>query len=221
MAEDRPLEDTTDAITKIREEHDDFKATILARLNQRPTGDIEASIRSTAKVGTLLCNGAVVSRTTYAALWKFAQDQGLVTGGLFTVGDGSTTFGLPDLRGRSLTGADATRPLGSVFGTQTKTIAEANLPAHDHSGRTAADSPSHQHYSGGNHGGHRPSEAPGLGGNDGARWPTIAQSGSGDVGWSGNANQPHYHNFTTDRTGSGTALNVETPAIAINYFIWT
>ena len=43
-------------------------------------------------------------------------------------GNGTTTFALPDLRGRTLVGADATNPLGTLFGGETDTITLANMP---------------------------------------------------------------------------------------------
>lgn len=51
-------------------------------------------------VGWLLCDGRTVSRTTYPQL--FAS-----IGTAFGGGDGSTTFNLPDLRGRTIIGAGA------------------------------------------------------------------------------------------------------------------
>jgi len=68
---------------------------------------------ATAPAGWLKCNGAAVSRTAYAALF-------LVIGTTYGVGDGATTFNLPDLRGEFLRvldegrGVDAGRTLGSV-----------------------------------------------------------------------------------------------------------
>lgn len=56
-------------------------------------GDIKFSARATAPSGWLIANGAVVSRTTYATLFA-------AIGTAFGAGNGSTTFGLPDLRGR-------------------------------------------------------------------------------------------------------------------------
>jgi microcystin-dependent protein len=52
--------------------------------------------------GFLLCNGAAVSRTTYADLFT-------ALGTTYGVGDGSTTFNIPDFRGRFLRGYDGTR----------------------------------------------------------------------------------------------------------------
>lgn len=48
-------------------------------------------------------------------------------------GDGDSTFGLPDLRGRGLNGfADAARSLGAMQGTETMTLGIDNLPSHVH-----------------------------------------------------------------------------------------
>jgi len=68
------------------------------------------------KAGRIKANGALISRTTYPRLYKYATDNNLFTtealwvsggySGLFGVGDGSTTFRVPDLRGRFLEGAD-------------------------------------------------------------------------------------------------------------------
>jgi microcystin-dependent protein len=68
--------------------------------------------RNTAPPGWLKANGALVSRTTYAALFA-------AIGTTFGVGDGSTTFALPDVRGKFLRGWDDGRGLdaGRVFGS--------------------------------------------------------------------------------------------------------
>lgn len=58
-----------------------------------PSGAIAHFAMNTAPTGWLKANGAAVSRTTYATLFA-------AIGTTFGVGDGSTTFNLPDLRGR-------------------------------------------------------------------------------------------------------------------------
>lgn len=58
-----------------------------------PTGAILSYAGSSAPAGWLVCDGAAVSRTTYANLFS-------ALGTTFGTGDGSTTFNLPDLRGR-------------------------------------------------------------------------------------------------------------------------
>jgi microcystin-dependent protein len=58
-----------------------------------PSGSVMTFAMNTAPTGWLKANGAAVSRTTYAALFS-------AIGTTFGVGDGSTTFNLPDMRGR-------------------------------------------------------------------------------------------------------------------------
>lgn len=110
----------------------------------KPVGDLEPTIRSTPKPNTLFLQGQAVSRTTYAALWAFAQAQNLVTGGLFTAGDGSSTFGLPDFRGKVLTGAGRALTLGALVGADSTTLSVAQLPVHGHS-VSVADHATHYH----------------------------------------------------------------------------
>lgn len=68
-------------------------------------GDIIPHFGTTAPPGTLVCDGSEVSREAYAELYE-------EIGSLVGQGDGSTTFNLPDLRGRWLMGADAERTAG-------------------------------------------------------------------------------------------------------------
>lgn len=62
-----------------------------------PSGAVTEFAGATAPAGWLLCDGAAVSRTTYAALFNAISTT-------YGVGDGSTTFNLPDLRGRVAVG---------------------------------------------------------------------------------------------------------------------
>ena len=68
-------------------------------------GDIIPHFGTTAPPGTLVCDGSEVSREAYAELYQ-------EIGSLVGQGDGSTTFDLPDLRGRWMMGADAERAAG-------------------------------------------------------------------------------------------------------------
>jgi phage-related tail fiber protein len=67
---------------------------------------------NTPPPGSLKANGAAVSRTTYAALFA-------VIGTTFGVGDGATTFNVPELRGEFLRGWDDSRGIDTsrVFGS--------------------------------------------------------------------------------------------------------
>ena len=64
-----------------------------------PTGTIQAFGSATAPTGWLVCDGTAVSRTTYADLFTAIGEN-------FGQGDNSTTFNLPDFRGRFLRGMD-------------------------------------------------------------------------------------------------------------------
>jgi microcystin-dependent protein len=77
-----------------------------------PSGSVMTFAMNTAPTGWLKANGAAVSRTTYAALFT-------AIGTTFGVGDGSTTFNLPDLRGEFMRGWDDGRGIdsGRVFGS--------------------------------------------------------------------------------------------------------
>lgn len=99
-------------------------------------GDIKTTARSTPPVGWLECNGAAVSRTTYAALFA-------AIGTTFGAGDGSTTFNLPDLRGEFIRGWDHGRGVdsGRAFGS----AQSDDFKSHNHTGATGNDTPDHVH----------------------------------------------------------------------------
>ncbi|MBX7208624.1 MAG: tail fiber protein [Verrucomicrobiaceae bacterium] len=72
------------------------------------------------------CDGRLLSRTTYSNLFA-------LIGTTFGAGDGSTTFAVPDLRGRIPVGQDgATLPMGTTGGTESVTLGVTNLPSHKH-----------------------------------------------------------------------------------------
>lgn len=64
-----------------------------------PSGVIVPFAGSNSPAGWFLCAGQAVSRTQYAGLFS-------TIGTTYGVGDGSTTFNLPDLRGRTIAGVD-------------------------------------------------------------------------------------------------------------------
>lgn len=80
---------------------------------------------ATAPYGFVLCNGGALSRTTYAALFA-------VIGTTFGEGNGSTTFNVPDMRGRFPFGMDTSGngdELGETFGTKNH---RHTTPNHSH-----------------------------------------------------------------------------------------
>ena len=113
-----------------------------------PAGTVNPYAGSTAPTGWLLSYGQAVSRSTYANLFA-------VIGTTYGSGDGSTTFNLPDMRGRVGAGLDnmggtaasrltstvltASNTLGATGGAQTHTLTEAQMPAHSHTYPGAAN----------------------------------------------------------------------------------
>ena len=86
-----------------------------------PPGVIVPYGVTAAPTGFLLCNGQAVSRTTYSALFA-------VVSSLYGDGDESSTFNVPDLRGRFLAGWDAgTDALTSTAGASGSMIVGASI----------------------------------------------------------------------------------------------
>lgn len=107
---------------------------LLAAINTllrsaKPVGETKFGYWAVAPAGTVEAAGGLFSRTgACAALWAHAQAAGLVVSeaawaagsqGMFAVGDGATTFRVPDLRGEHIRvwdhgrNVDAGRALGS------------------------------------------------------------------------------------------------------------
>jgi len=156
-----------------------------------PAGIVMPYAGTSAPSGYLLCYGQNVSRTTYADLFSAISTT-------YGVGDGSTTFAVPDLRGRTVAGKDdmgsvsANRltdqsgglngdVLGDTGGAETHTLVTAEMPAHTHS------------VSQGN------------------------ATGAGSVSVSGNV----FTSTSTGSAGSDGAHNNVQPTIILNYIIKT
>jgi microcystin-dependent protein len=174
-------------------------------LNPAPTeiaGEIKLYAGSSAPFGWLFCYGQAVSRTAYPRLFATIADT-------YGVGDGSSTFNLPDLRGRTPFGRDdmggsaANRvtsssgitgtTLGATGGAQTVTLATTDIPSHTHTG-TSASNGAHSHTattsSDGAH------DHGGATGSDGSHTHSFsATTGAGGS---------HSHTGTTDSGGSHT-----------------
>jgi microcystin-dependent protein len=156
-----------------------------------PSGSLMPYAGASAPTGYLLCDGAAISRTTYSALFA-------LVGTTYGAGDGSSTFNIPDLRGRVIAGQDdmggasANRltgltggvdgdVLGGSGGTETHTLSIAEMPAHTHT------------------------------------TPSSGVRNRGDSTQEVTSNTPG----TTGSTGGGGAHNNVQPTIILNYIIKT
>ena len=168
----------------------------LTGLGAVPSGVVAPFAGSSAPAGWLLCYGQAVSRTAYAALFT-------VISTTFGAGDGSTTFNLPDLRGRAPFGVDnmggtaagrlgsgvpggitSAAALGATGGEQSHTLGTNEMPSHSHS---------------------------------------IPSSGSQGA-YNGGSNEiqvPTTTGTSTSSTGGGAPHNITPPALVLNFIIKT
>lgn len=150
-------------------------------------GDLKATARASAPTGWLLCDGAAISRTTYADLFD-------ALGTTYGVGNGTTTFNLPDLRGRVPVGVDGAAgrldsndALGNSGGAKDHTLTHAEVPAG-------------QAYQGGGGSGKR-----------GSTLPDNTNPSSGDF---------YAHFFPYNFTGGGAHNNMQ-PYQVVNWLVKT
>ena len=197
-----------------------FATTITNALS--PIGSVTAYALPTPPAGWLLCDGSIYSASAYPTL---SVGLGSTYGG-----NGTTTFAVPNLKGRMPVGLDSSQTefdnRGKTGGFKTHTLTSAEIPAHSHpnsasftgtAGTTGNDSPDHTHNIG---------------------WDGIAAAAGGISVWglqgSGNnkatsgASARHQHGFTpagtvamtnANNTGGGGAHNNLQPYLVMNYII--
>jgi microcystin-dependent protein len=95
-----------------------------------PSGSMIQYAGAAAPTGWLICDGSAINRTTFAALFS-------AIGTTYGVGNGTTTFNLPDLRGRSVVGVGTgsgltARTLAATGGAETHVLSTGEMPAHGH-----------------------------------------------------------------------------------------
>lgn len=108
----------TDIIAEIERLKDDVIPVAV------PVGTVIPFAAATAPSGWLNANGAAVSRTTYADLFA-------LIGTTYGVGDGSTTFNLPDVKSRTVIGRDSGDATFTTVGN-TGGLRDATLVSHTH-----------------------------------------------------------------------------------------
>lgn len=151
-----------------------------------PVGSIMPYPKATAPENWLACDGSAVSRTDYSELFS-------AIGTIFGAGDGSTTFNLPNFKGRTIVGLDAEdtdfNTIGKTLGEKTHTLTSAEMPTHSHPNQHYAVSADAKNY--------RTYEA------------TIA-TGTGNV---------YLATADSNDSGEGQAHNNIQPSIVTNYII--
>jgi microcystin-dependent protein len=180
-----------------------------------PVGSMKLLGTSTIPTGWLLCNDQAVSRTTYADLFA-------AIGTAYGVGNGSTTFNVPDLVGRIPVGRDSGDTdfdvLGELGGAKTHTLVTGELPAHTHSeGSLVTASDNHTHTFSG--------KGDAATTHSHNQTNTAATGGTGDAtnGTVTTGSDSHTHAITgsTSSVGSDTAHNNVQPYQVVNYIIKT
>jgi microcystin-dependent protein len=187
-----------------------------------PAGTIVQWPGASAPANWLICDGAAVSRTEYASLFAAIGVQ-------YGAGNGTTTFNLPNLKGRVAVGFDSSQSefdtLGETGGAKTHTLTTSQIPSHTHSfsGTTSTDG-SHQHTAA--RGGTAAQVLTQTAAGDGSvanRWH-LADGSSGGVGILGTlaaGSHTHTYSGTTGSNGSGEAHNNLQPYLVLNYIIKT
>ena len=154
-----------------------------------PIGSVVAFAGSIAPSGYLICDGSAVSRSTYAKLFA-------IIGTTYGSGNGSTTFNVPDLRGRVAVGKNAGSfaSLGATGGEENHTLTINEMPAHKHT--TSVNSNS---------------EATTIGGYAANTQSTFLGTDRGPVS--------NNYDSAMQSTGGGAAFNNLQPYIVLNQII--
>jgi microcystin-dependent protein len=197
-----------------------FSNSTTTTTNLIPTGALICSAFSTAPSGFFYCNGQAVSRTTYSVLF------GRI-GTTFGVGDGSTTFNVPDFRGEFIRGWDDARGVdsGRTFGSFQATSylnhghnVTAESADHNHDCNTYNVSADHSHYYEPDNDGNRAVTAGGGTCNQGDTVTGTTGIQAGQYHFHGfgtyNVSADHGHNIISDGTVESRPRNY-----ALSYFI--
>lgn len=196
-------------------------------VSNRFPGEIVAYGGPTAPAGWLLCDGSVIDRSQFSALYG-------VIGTAYGAGDGMTTFKLPDLRGTFPLGAGGSYARGDQGGSTDQTLVIANLPAHAHT-INHTHTINHDHPNTSSAGAHshfvNMSQSPG---GSVFNLPYGTADKSGQWATPVNTDGEHEHNVvafngnsggastsSSGNTGSGTSFSTMPPYQAVNYIVKT
>jgi microcystin-dependent protein len=96
-------------------------------------GEIRIFCGNFAPNGWAFCNGGLIAISSNTALFSLL--------GTAYGGDGKTTFGLPDLRGRVPLHQGPNYDMGQVAGAETVTLGTPEIPQHQHSASASTETP--------------------------------------------------------------------------------
>lgn len=191
-------------------------------IDGNPTGTILDYGGGSAPAGYLLCDGSAVSRATYASLFS-------VLSTTYGAGDGSTTFNIPDFRGRVAAGAGTDGAAGTTSVTRGAKTGDYRVQTHTHtfSGNTGYMSHNNPHEHGHEGpGGH--SHGVWFGGVGGVVTFSFAPAAVWNGAYGNEADTTthtdinHYHAFSGTTSGGsssgGSGLNVQ-PTLGVNKII--
>ena len=184
----------------------DYSGASLTGIEGIPTATIVPWSSTSIPSGFLECNGAAVSRSTYAALFA-------IVGTTYGAGDGSSTFALPDLADKCCVSKSNNKALASTGGAETVQCT-GNI-----GGSTANATLSTPQLS--SHG-HPAAQGPGPGSH--FNGPTAAwnlQAGSQGNSNSGGAGSGGGHSHNMSANFVGDATSVVQPYLTIMYIIKT
>ena len=185
-----------------------FSGASLTGIEGIPTATIVPWSSSSVPTGFLECNGANVSRSTYADLFG-------IIGTTYGSGDGSSTFGLPDLQDNVAVGKSGTKALASTGGANTTPVTASGNVGGSTANATLSTpqlaSHSHFYYKQQNtHGG--------TGFNFGPNpLRTTSQLTSSNTGSGGS----HSHNMSATFSGNTVNPSILQPYLTIIYIIKT
>ncbi len=178
----------------------DYSGASLTGIEGIPTATIIPWSTASVPTGFLECNGAAVSRTTYAALFA-------VISTTYGAGDGSSTFNLPDLQDKVTVSKSNNKSLASTGGAETATSTGNIAGSTANATLSTPQIASHPHPGGSNNNAQSWTGNPGS---DGAVAGNTGNTGSGSG---------HSHNMSANF--SGDATSVVQPYLTVIYVIKT
>jgi len=182
----------------------DFDGANLTGIEGIPTATIVPWSDSSVPTGFLECNGQAVSRSTYAALFA-------IVGTTYGVGDGSSTFNVPDLQDNVPVGKSNNKALASTGGTNTVTSTGNVGGSTANATLSTAQLASHGHTF--------PISTPG--GPSSNNIPYVGVNPVGGSGTTNNAGSGDGHSHNMSATFTGDATSVLQPYLTIIYIIKT